>query len=300
MEILTLDKYLKQTFGCKVYKLSLSTGATCPNRDGTFSYGGCAFCSEGGSGDFASSFDSLENQIKKAKLLVDKKFPKKISSENRKYIAYFQSFTNTYGNQEKLKSLFKKTLEFTEIAALSIATRADCLSNEMIDFLSELNKKKPVWIELGFQTVHQKTHLLLNTKFSLEVFEKIYAKLKEKGICVIAHVILGLPGESEAEMKQSVKYLASLTPVLDGIKLQLLHILEGTELAQMYREKPFKIFSLEEYCRLVVDCLKLLPPQTVIHRMTGDGPKKILVEPKWSADKKRVLNTLNKMIREEN
>ncbi len=300
MKFLSLSEYLKNQFGSKVYKLSLSTGATCPNRDGSLASGGCIFCSQGGSGDFASKFEDIELQIQKAKLLVDKKFPKKISAENRKYIAYFQSFTNTYGNQEKLKSLFKKTIEFPEIVAISIATRADCITDEMILFLSELNKIKPVWIELGVQTIHQKTHKILNTHFSLSDFEKTYAELKRNGIYVVVHLILGLPGESLEEMKQSVKYLANLNPVPDGIKLQLLHILEGTELAKMYREKPFKIFSLEEYCRLVVDCLKLLPPQTAVHRLTGDGPKKILIEPKWSANKKLVLNTLNKMIEKEN
>lgn len=299
MQILTLNKYLREKFGTKVYKLSLSAGTTCPNRDGKLSTGGCYFCSSGGSGDFASSFKDLKTQIQEAKLMVDSKFPKSIKTQDKKYIAYFQSFSNTYGNQKKLKAIFKEAISYPEVVILSIATRADCLTNEMILFLAELNKIKPVWIELGFQTLHQKTHEMLNTKFSLKTFEETYAKLKQNGISVIVHVILGLPGESKNQMKETIKYLANLNPILDGIKIQVLNVLKGTKLEEMYKENAFKIFELEEYCDFVVECLKLLPKEVVIHRLTGDGPKKLLIEPKWIANKKLVLNTLNKKISQE-
>lgn len=299
MKILTLNKYLREKFGTKVYKLSLSTGSTCPNRDGKLSTGGCYFCSAGGSGEFASSFNDLKTQITDAKLKVDSKFPKSYKSQDKKYIAYFQSFTNTYGNQEKLKAIFSEAISYPEILILSIATRADCLTDDMILFLAQLNKIKPVWIELGLQSIHQKTHEDLNTKFSLKTFEEIYQKLKQNGISVIVHVILGLPGESKNQMKETIKYLAKLNPILDGIKIQVLNVLKGTKLAEIYQKKPFKIFEMQEYCDFVVECLKLLPSQVVIHRLTGDGPKQVLLEPKWIANKRLVLNTLNKKISQE-
>lgn len=296
MKINSLSGYLKKQFGTKVYKLSLSAGCTCPTRDGTISYGGCIFCSEGGSGDFASSFDSIEVQIEKAKQKVESKFPKKIPDEDRKYIAYFQSFTSTYGNEERLMKLFETACSFKEIAAVSIGTRPDCISDKMLSFLSKLNKKKPVWIELGLQTIHQKSADFIKRGYCLPQFEKTYYALKKENLTVIVHLILGLPGETENQMLESVKYLASLSPVLDGIKLQLLQVLEGTELAQIYKTSPFKIFTMEEYANLLVKCLKLLPQQTVVHRITGDGPKRILIEPKWCGNKKAVLNYLTRFI----
>lgn len=296
MKINSLSGYLKKQFGTKVYKLSLSAGCTCPTRDGTISYGGCIFCSEGGSGDFASSFDSIEVQIEKAKQKVESKFPKKIPDEDRKYIAYFQSFTSTYGNEERLMKLFETACSFKEIAAVSIGTRPDCISDKMLSFLSNLNRKKPVWIELGLQTIHQKSADFIKRGYCLPQFEKTYYALKKENLTVIVHLILGLPGETENQMLESVKYLASLSPVLDGIKLQLLQVLEGTELAQIYKTSPFKIFTMEEYANLLVKCLKLLPQQTVVHRITGDGPKRILIEPKWCGNKKAVLNYLTRFI----
>ncbi|MDD7014364.1 MAG: TIGR01212 family radical SAM protein [Spirochaetales bacterium] len=296
MKINSLSGYLKKQFGTKVYKLSLSAGCTCPTRDGTISYGGCIFCSEGGSGDFASSFDSIEVQIEKAKQKVESKFPKKIPDEDRKYIAYFQSFTSTYGNEERLMKLFETACSLKEIAAVSIGTRPDCISDKMLSFLSKLNRKKPVWIELGLQTIHQKSADFIKRGYCLPQFEKTYYALKKENLTVIVHLILGLPGETENQMLESVKYLASLSPVLDGIKLQLLQVLEGTELAQIYKTSPFKIFTMEEYANLLVKCLKLLPQQTVVHRITGDGPKRILIEPKWCGNKKAVLNYLTRFI----
>ncbi len=291
-----LSDYLKQKFGSKVYRLSLSAGCTCPNRDGKVGYGGCSFCSAGGSGDFATDFEDIDLQIEKAKTRVDSKFPGGIKSADKKYIAYFQSFTSTYGNPDRLFSIFHKAISRPEIVALSIGTRPDCLPPEIIKMLSELNQIKPVWVELGLQTVHEDTALKMNRCYTLECFEKSYVELKKIGISVIVHLILGLPGETKEMMLESVRYLSGLEPCLDGIKLHLLHVLEGTCLAEIYRKNPFHIMELDEYTDLVVECLDLLPETTVVHRMTGDGPKRILIEPKWSGDKKRVLNNLKKKL----
>lgn len=298
MKILTLSDYLKKTFGTKVYKLSLSAGCTCPNRDGTLGYGGCAFCSEGGSGDFAQELEDIKTQIQKAKKRVDDKFPRKINASDRKYIAYFQSFTNTYGDLNRLSDIFFKAINENEITALSIGTRPDCLGEDVIYLLQKLNRIKPVWVELGFQTSNEKTASSMNRGYSNEVFFDAYRRLKTAGLTVIVHVILGLPGDTEEDMLETVRCLSSLEPALDGIKLQLLHVLEGTALGNRYKNEPFHLMEMEEYCALVVKCLKLLPESTVVHRMTGDGPKKILIGPLWSGDKKRVLNLLNKMILE--
>lgn len=296
MDYNNFSDYLKKTFGAKVYKLSLSSGCTCPNRDGALGFGGCAFCSSKGSGEFASDFEDVETQIEKAKLLVDKKFPKSIAPDDRRYIAYFQSFTNTYGDFDQLSSIYMDTVKRKEIVAVSIGTRPDCLDQRMVDFLSELNKIKPVWVELGLQTIHQKTADFLNRCYSLKTFEDAYARLKKANLTVIVHLILGLPGESREDMLDSVKYLSSLKPTLDGIKLHLLHVLEGTRLGEIYKRNPFPLPTLDEYCHLVGDCLKLLPKETVVHRLTGDGAKKDLIAPLWTGDKKRVLNTLKKYI----
>lgn len=301
MTVLTLSDYLKKTFGTKVYKLSLSTGCTCPNRDGTVGTGGCTFCSAGGSGDFAESYakqKSITQQIQDAKQRVDQKFPSKIKTKDKKYIAYFQSFSNTYQTVEYLRPIFLEAINQPEVVALSIATRPDCLKDDVVLMLSHLNKIKPVWIELGLQTIHEKTAESFNRGYKLQVFNDAYARLKSINLTVIVHVILGLPGETKEDMKDTVRYLCALKPELDGIKLQLLHILEGTKMGQEYKKNPFKLFTMEEYCSFVVECLKLLPKNIVVHRMTGDGPKKILIEPQWSADKKRVLNLLKKYIEE--
>lgn len=296
MNYISLSDYLKEKYKTKVYKLSLTSGCTCPNRDGTISYGGCIFCSEGGSGDFAAKGLNLDAQIEAAKALVDGKISSKIPIEERKYIAYFQSFTNTYGDQEYLMELFKRVLEYPQIIGLSIGTRPDCLTDEMINFLSELNKDKEVWVELGLQTIHEQTAILINRGYPLDVFEDAYQRLTSAGLKVVVHVILGLPGESDEDILKTVEYLSNLNPTLFGIKLQLLHILKGTKLAEMYEEKPFRIFELDEYCQLVVKCLKLLKDETVIHRLTGDGPKRLLIEPLWSGNKKLVMNTMRKYI----
>ena len=292
-----LSDYCKEKFGTKVYRLALSSGATCPNRDGKVGVGGCSFCSEKGSGEFAIDVMDLDLQIERAKALIAKKFPNSINTADRKYIAYFQSFSNTYGDTKRLIGLFERAINKDEVVALSIATRPDCFSEEMLNSLERLNKIKPVWIELGLQTINENTARAFNRGYTLDVFEKTYIELKERNFEVIVHMILGLPGESEEDMYATVKYLSKKN--IDGIKIHGLHILKGTRLASEYEKHPFKIMSLEEYTRVLINCLKILPKNTVVHRMTGDGDKKILIEPQWSADKKRVLNYINKKIKEE-
>ena len=289
-----LSEALRERFGTKVYKLSLSSGCTCPNRDGTIGTGGCTFCSEGGSGEFAAPFLPVDEQIRLARARVDGKFPAKIPVSERKYIAYFQSFTNTYGEPERLRALYEETIRRPEIAALSIGTRPDCLPADILQMLEELNRIKPVWVELGLQTIHERTAEAVHRGYSLPAFEDAVKKLKAIGAEVIVHVILGLPGESREDMLETVRFLSGMDPRPDGIKLQQLQILRGTQLAEQFRQSPFHVMDLEEYCALIRDCLEILPDDIVIHRLTGDGPKKLLIAPKWSADKKRVLNTMRK------
>ncbi len=286
----SLDYYLKQTFGEKVYRLSLNGGMTCPNRDGTLGDRGCIFCSAGGSGDFAASAGSITNQIAQAKERILAK------TSCNKFIAYFQAFTNTYAPVSKLRQLFYEAIRQPEIVALSIATRCDCLSPEILDLLEELNQIKPVWVELGLQTIHENTLTFIRSGFTLHQYEKAVYALHERGISVITHLILGLPGETKDAMRASVSYVASL-PV-DGIKLQLLHVLKGTDLGTLYQKEPFPLFTLEEYCSFVAECISLLPPDMVVHRLTGDGPRNLLLAPLWSTDKKRVLNTIQKQLKE--
>ena len=295
MNYITLSEHYRRRFGCKVYKLSLQSGCSCPNRDGNIGFGGCIFCSEGGSGDFAAPLLSIEEQIQIAKHRVEHKLPK---DKSGRYIAYFQSYTNTYGDVKRLSVLYRKTLSFPEIVGISIGTRPDCLPEEMLDMLSELNTIKPVTVELGLQTVHNKTAEKIHRGYNTDVFEKAYKSLTLRGIEVVVHVILGLPGENIADMLDTIDYLAELKPVLPGIKLQLLHILKGTAFAAEYSKNHFPIFTMDEYTDLVVECIRRLPEETVIHRMTGDGPKSLLIAPEWSGDKKRVLNMLNRKLRE--
>ena len=289
----TLSAALKQQYGEKIYKLSLNSGCTCPNRDGTVGFGGCTFCSEGGSGEFASSAEEIEVQIEEAK----ERIRKKVSA--KRFIAYFQSFTNTYGDPERLCALYEDALKRPEIVALSLGTRPDCLPGEILSVLRFLREKygKEIWIELGLQTIHDRTARRINRGYCLPVFESSYRILKEQGFSVIIHIIYGLPGESREDMLDTVRYISGLDPHPDGVKLQLLHILKGTKMAEEYERDPFHILTLEEYTDLIVDSLRILPEDVVIHRMTGDGPKGLLIAPMWSGDKKRVLNTLNRAIR---
>ncbi len=293
----TVSDYCKEKFGTKVYRLALSTGATCPNRDGRVGVGGCSFCSEKGSGEFAIDVMDIDEQIERAKMLISKKFPNSIKISDRRYIAYFQSFSNTYGDIKRLLGLFERAINKDDIVVLSIATRPDCFCEEMLNGLEKLNKIKPVWIELGLQTVNEATAKAFNRGYTLDIFEKTYDELKKRNFEVIVHMILGLPGESEEDMYATAKYLSKKH--IDGIKIHGLHILKGTRIAIEYENSPFKIMSLKEYTQVLISCLKLLPKDTVIHRITGDGDKRTLIEPQWSADKKKVLNYINKKIREE-
>lgn len=292
MRYYALNDYLQDTFGEKVYKIALNGGFTCPNRDGTLDTRGCIFCSGAGSGEFAGrSEDSITAQIEQGKERIKKKI------KNGKYIAYFQAFTNTYAPVQRLRALYEEAVSHPDIAVLSVATRPDCLSQEVVALLQEMNRRKPVWVELGLQTIHEKTAEYIRRGYPLSVYDGAVKVLKEIGVQVIVHVILGLPGETEEEMKETVSYVGKSGA--DGIKLQLLHVMKGTDLEKAYREGNCRVMEAEEYVRLVADCIALLPERMVIHRMTGDGDKKTLIAPKWSMDKKRVLNALQKAIREK-
>lgn len=288
MKYTTLNSYLKNKFGCKVYKLAIDGGFTCPNRDGTLGTRGCIFCSRGGSGEFAESKEkSVTQQIDDGKKRVEKKI------KDGKYIAYFQAFTNTYAPICKLKSLYTEAINHPDIVALSIGTRPDCLGDDVLELLDEMNKIKPVFVELGLQTIHEDTAQYIRRGYPLEVYDKAVDNLHKIGINVVTHLIIGLPGESEQDILQSVEYVCQKA---DGIKLQLLHILEGTDLADEYRECKVDVLSLEEYTSIIKHCVEIIPDNVVIHRLTGDGAKKDLIAPLWSADKKHVLNTINKVL----
>lgn len=282
----SLNSELKREFGCKVYKLALSGGMTCPNRDGKIGTRGCIFCAENGSGYFAQPVcGSITEQIEKAKALVAKK------AKNCKYIAYFQSFTNTYAPEEYLEKIFTEAINAPDIVALSVATRPDCLPEGVLRLLARLAKIKPVWVELGLQTIHTSTARYIRRGYDLPVFEKAVSELKKNGIKVIVHMIIGLPGETPEMIKQTAAYIGKSGA--DGIKLQLLHVIKGTDLEKEYLRGAFSCLSMEEYIKILEDCIKVLPPEMTVHRLTGDGAKAELVAPLWSADKKRVLNAVN-------
>ena len=287
-----LSDVLKERYGEKVYKLSLSSGCTCPNRDGSVGFGGCSFCSSGGSGEFASDTGDIEKQIEDAKERIQKK------TSSRRFIAYFQSFTNTYGDARTLKELYEAVVRRDDIAVLSIGTRPDCLGDEILDMLASLNRIKPVWVELGLQTMHDRTAAGLNRGYALPVFEEAVRNLNSVGIEVIVHVIIGLPGETKDDMLQTIRYLSGMVPAVDGIKIQMLNILKGTAMGERYEREPFPLLSLEEYTDLVAESLRILPEQMVVHRMTGDGPGQLLIAPDWVRNKKKVLNTIQRKLRE--
>lgn len=281
----SLDYYLKNNYGEKLYKLALDGGMSCPNRDGTLDTRGCIFCSTGGSGDFASSRTlSITEQIETGKSLVASKH------KGNGYIAYFQAYTNTYAPVSYLRRIFTEAIEHPDIRIVSIATRPDCLGPDVIDLLEELNKIKPIWVELGLQTIHEKSALFIRRGYELAVFEKAITDLRSAGIEIIVHTILGLPGESVNDMYQTIEYLN--TKNIQGIKLQLLHILKGTDLYSLYEESPFWVPTLEEYLELLGNCISLLRPDIVIHRLTGDGPKSLLAAPLWTGNKRLVLNSI--------
>lgn len=289
----SLNNYLKTKYGCKIYKLSLSSGLSCPNRDGTLSSSGCIFCSNGGSGEFASDCHlNITEQIESAKTKVSKKI------KDGKYIAYFQSFTNTYGHIDYLRKIFTEAINHPDIVALSIGTRPDCLPDNVLELLDELNQIKPVWVELGLQTIHESTAKYINRGYSLNIFDSAVSKLNSLNIDVIVHLIIGLPFETSKDIIDSVRYVCSKP--ISGIKLQLLHVLKNTPLEKEYLLNKFKVLSLEEYTNILAECLCNIPPDIVIHRITGDGPKSLLIAPKWSSDKKRVLNYINHYFEEFN
>ena len=283
----SLDYYIKQNFEEKLYKLSLNGGMSCPNRDGTLGRGGCIFCSAGGSGDFASDRNlSIPEQIQNAKELVSKKH------SGSSYIAYFQAYTNTYAPTSYLERIFTEAIQEPDIKVLSIATRPDCLSQETLELLERLNQQKPVWVELGLQTIHKASSDFIRRGYDLDVFEKAVYDLKGRGISVIVHTILYLPNETTDMMLQTISYLNKLP--IDGIKLQLLHILKGTDLADYYMSNPFHLPDLEEYLETLGTMISHLRPDIVVHRITGDGPKSLLIAPLWTGNKRHVLNSIQK------
>lgn len=287
----TLDYELKRTFGEKVIKLSLDGGFTCPNRDGTLGTGGCIFCGEQGSGDFASSRQlSILEQIDQQKTLLAAKWPK------GKYLAYFQNFTNTYGPVQRLDEVYSQALEGGDVVGLAIATRPDCLSKEVLDLLEAYAQRTYLWVELGLQTVNPDSAALIRSGFDLKCFIKGVKELQARGIRVVVHLIFGLPGEDQEDMLEGVRLAAWLG--VWGIKIHLLHIQRDTDLYQYYVKNPFRLLERDEYINLVCDALELLPPETVIHRLTGDGNKRLLEAPRWSLDKLRVLSGIDKELRE--
>lgn len=294
----SLNQYLRHAFGQKVYKLSLNGGMTCPNRDGSLDTRGCIFCSAGGSGDFATLPAPIYDQIEAAKAQVARK------TQGGPYIAYFQAYTNTYAPLPYLEHIFTEAINHPDIAALSIGTRPDCLPEPVLDLLEKLARVKPVWVELGLQTIHPETAAYIRRGYDLPVFDAAVAALKARGISVIVHLILGLPDETREQMIESSAHVGRVLthqklPTLptgqapaDGVKLQLLHVLQGTDLAEDYAAGKFETLSMEEYFSILFDCIEVLPPELVIHRLTGDGPKSILIEPQWTGNKKAVLGAM--------
>lgn len=288
----SLDFFLKQTFGEKVYKIALDGGMTCPNRDGTLGTRGCIFCSAGGSGDFAAKrCESVTMQINQGIREIRKR-----KNTGNRFIAYFQSYTNTYAPVSYLRPLFEESISHPDVAALSIGTRPDCLPSEVLSLLLELSRKKPVFVELGLQTIHERTAAYIRRGYPLSVFHDAVMQLAKCHIPVVVHLILGLPGESSEDVLASIDYLNQLP--ISGVKLQLLHVLKGTDLA---KELPgIRLLSMDDYISLVISCLLHLRPDIVIHRLTGDGPKELLLAPLWSQRKREVLNSINRIMKERN
>lgn len=282
----SFDYMLKERFSCKIYKTALNGGMTCPNRDGTLGERGCIFCSQGGSGDFAGDRrDSITEQINKQ---AEKLAQKRNASA---FIAYFQAYTNTYAPVEYLRKIYTEAINHPQVAAVSIGTRPDCLGPDVLALLEELNQIKPVWIELGLQTIHERTAAYIRRGYPLSCFEEAVKALRQRDLEVIVHTILGLPGESRQDILETMEYLNHRD--IQGIKLQLLHVLKGTDLALDYLEGRFSVYTMEEYLDVLIDCLEHLSPDIVIHRLTGDGPKDLLMAPVWSSKKRTVLNTLH-------
>lgn len=289
----SLDYELRERFGEKIYKVSLNGGMTCPNRDGTLGMRGCIFCSAGGSGDFAGdAAQSITEQIDAQKMGILLKFPA------RHFIAYFQAYTNTYAPTAYLRQIFTEALSHPDIVGLSVGTRPDCLATDVLDLLGELNRIKPVSVELGFQTKHERTAVLIRRGYPKDCFENAVKRLHARSLDVVVHTILGLPGEAPKDMMETIRYLN--TQDIQGIKLQLLHVLSGTDLADYYRSPGFHVMSQEEYVDLVIACIERLSPDITIHRLTGDGPKELLIAPLWSSRKRTVLNQIHHEIKQRN
>ena len=289
----SLHAMLQERFHEKVYKLSLNGGMTCPNRDGTLGTRGCIFCSAGGSGDFAADrLLSVTKQIEQQKAMITQKRPV------HKFIAYFQAYTNTYAPVPYLEKLFREAICHPDIVALSIGTRPDCLGEDVLDLLDRLNRIKPVWVELGLQTIHEDTARYIRRGYALDCFEKAVKDLRARSLEVIVHTILGLPGEDRERTLQTIRYLNGQP--IQGIKLQLLHVLKGTDLALDYERGLFETLTMESYLTLLIACLERLSPDIVVHRLTGDGPKDLLIAPVWSSAKRTVLNELHRRMKLEN
>jgi radical SAM protein (TIGR01212 family) len=290
MDYLSANDYFRERFGCKLYKLALDGGMTCPNRDGTKGCGGCIFCSASGSGDFAEPRrGSVTEQLERAKARVASK------AKNARYIAYFQSFTNTYAPVDYLERLFSQAIAHPDVAALAVATRPDCLPEPVLELLGRLDRQKPVIVELGLQTIHPDTAEFIRRGCPLADYDRAVAALNARGIHTVVHMILGLPGESEDMMVQTARYIGQSGA--GGIKLQLLHVLRGTDLADLWRQGRVPVMNLEQYAHAIGRCLQALPPETVVHRLTGDGPKKDLLAPLWTGNKKAVMNYVNQYLR---
>ena len=284
----TANIHYREKFGCKVYRLALDGGFTCPNRDGSVGVGGCIFCSAAGGGEFAERSGSVAEQLERAKA--------RVAAKNRggKYMAYFQSFTGTYAPVERLEGLYRDAVAPEEIVGLTIGTRPDCLGPEVIDLLAKINRVKPVAVELGLQTAHDSTAAYIRRGYPSRVYREAVTNLKAAGIEVITHIILGLPGETGEMMEETTRY--AVAAGTDGVKFHLLHVLRGTDLEAEYRAGKFECLTLEEYGAILKRCVDILPEHITVHRITGDGAKRDLVAPAWSADKKRVLNTLNRIL----
>ncbi len=288
----SLNYFLREKFGGKVFKISLDGGFSCPNRDGTISKGGCIFCSERGSGDFAGErCFSITKQFEDIKNMMNKKW------KDGKYIAYFQAYTNTYAPVEVLKRKYDEAIDQKDVVSLAIATRPDCIGAEILDLLEEYSKKVYTWVELGLQTSNDTTAKLINRGYKLEVFEEAVSGLSQRGIDVVAHVILGLPGETKEDMIDTIKYLAKLP--IKGIKLHLLHVMENTTLEELYNNGKLKLLEKDEYIDLICEAITLLPQDIVVHRLTGDAPRALLVGPMWSLKKWEILNAIDDKLERE-
>lgn len=294
MSHITASQFYKDLFNTKVYKISLDGGCTCPNRDGSKGTGGCIFCSQAGSGDFLSKDkSSIKIQVEAAKAIVDGKFPKK---SEKKYIVYFQNYTNTYGDENQIIKNWKEALDCDDVVGLALATRPDCISSKIVSALKDLSENHFIQLELGLQTKSDETGKLINRCYETNVYEETVALIKEQcpEVHVVTHIIFGLPGESEVQMMESVEY--ALDCGTDGIKITVLYVLKGTKLEQMFWEGKFQTLEMAEYLRLIEIALKKIPSSVVIHRLTGDPPKSLIVSPMWTCNKKKVLSEINRIL----